>query len=235
MIPSQFYKDTGRSNINRVPQEIVHVLVGKDRKKFALHKIYLCSHSPYFKAAFEGGFSEAKTGEIVIKHTDSAIFGLFVEWLYTQKITEILCEDGNLKDAEKSVMDQPLLMELIQLWLLADYLEVPRLQNCAIDLLNQKMTRRNCFVPASTIKFTYEKTPTGSPLQKFFVDWLCLSGMIPADVASVLSKNPPAFSHDLVLAERLKSSRLGSRAALVNMSDYHIAVDSQKPRFRVAS
>jgi hypothetical protein len=54
----------------------VYIKVGKEKTSFGIHKDFLCSQSPYFKAAFNGGFEEAATGELYLEAANSATFGL---------------------------------------------------------------------------------------------------------------------------------------------------------------
>lgn len=46
----------------RLGREIVRIQVGKDLEKFVVHKILICDTSPFFRAAFNSGLEEAKTG-----------------------------------------------------------------------------------------------------------------------------------------------------------------------------
>ncbi|CZR58479.1 uncharacterized protein PAC_08371 [Phialocephala subalpina] len=45
---------------------------------FPIHKNYICHHSPYFEAAFNGRFIEGETQEMDIGDVEPMVFGLFV-------------------------------------------------------------------------------------------------------------------------------------------------------------
>lgn len=102
------------------PQTIVTVNVRKHAgakiHPFRIHKNYLCHYSPYFEAAFNGRFIEGETQVLELEDTEPRIFGIFVNWLYVQKITD---EDGQLASCS----------DCINLWILADKILVPSLQN----------------------------------------------------------------------------------------------------------
>lgn len=94
---------------------MVTVLVGPKKSKFAVHQDFLTYHSPYFAGCLEGSFKEAATKVVEIEHTTPEPFAFFVQWIYTKDITP-LPED----------VSQYLIL-LVDLGVLADYLQVPAL------------------------------------------------------------------------------------------------------------
>ncbi|KAF2431833.1 hypothetical protein EJ08DRAFT_165970 [Tothia fuscella] len=69
-----------------VSQDIVTVEIGPDREAFHVHKDLLTACSPYFKAAFEGGFKEAAEKSIHIDEVTPDIFKEFLDWLYSRRL-----------------------------------------------------------------------------------------------------------------------------------------------------
>jgi hypothetical protein len=118
------------------------VVVGPEGQRFGIHKDRLCSSSAYFKAAFEGRFQEAARGEVVLKGKNAMAFGVMVEWLYTGNITEELCQDRGLSNVQKLAKDRPTFSQLLDVWILADYLLAPQLQNFLVDLMEAKHMKR---------------------------------------------------------------------------------------------
>lgn len=150
-------------------QEIVYAVIGPEKMKFGLHRDLLCNMSPYFKAALWGDFQEAALGEVALPDFGVAAFERFNEWLYTGKITEELWEEEGLNTLQLYVNDVPSLPQLLDVWLLADYLLVPRLQNYVADMIAAKMKRRKVVALADFAHF-YERTEQGSLMRKFIVD-----------------------------------------------------------------
>lgn len=58
---------------------MVYIKVSKGKEAFGMHKDFLCSQSPYFRGAFDGGFEEATAGEPTLETTDPIVSGLLVE------------------------------------------------------------------------------------------------------------------------------------------------------------
>lgn len=134
-----------------------------------MHQDHLCANSPYFKSAFEGKFQEAELGEVTLKDTSVATFEMFNEWLYTGEIAEELCEENNLTDQELHAKDKPTINQLFDVWLLADYLLVPKLQNYAVDMMIAKQKNRN-IIPTGMFRRSYKDTQPGSLMRKLTVD-----------------------------------------------------------------
>lgn len=97
--------------------------VGKEHQKFVLHKNLIEHYSPFFENAFNSGFIEGQTQEMNLRDVDADIFGLVVNWVYTQKIIPPVEEEVRL-------------VELAQLWCLAGKFLIPQLQNQAIKQID---------------------------------------------------------------------------------------------------
>jgi hypothetical protein len=93
--------------------------------KFVIHKHLICHHSPFFAAAFNSNFKEGITQEMTID-VDHKVFGLFVNWLYNKVI---LGASG----------EQPDLPTLAHLWILADRVLIPKLQNQVMDIMYSRL------------------------------------------------------------------------------------------------
>ncbi|KFY04996.1 hypothetical protein V491_09219 [Pseudogymnoascus sp. VKM F-3775] len=154
------------------PQEIVYVIVGPEAQKFAIHKDQLCTNSAYFKAALEGGFQEAVRREVILDETNALAFGMMLEWLYTGKITEKLCSATGFSNADKLYKDKPTFRQLLDVWVLGDYLMAPKLQNFIVDMMEAKHMKRG-IPPVKDFTYFYEHTQSGSPMRKFLVD-MCI-------------------------------------------------------------
>lgn len=136
----------------------MRVIVGEEEKVYNLHKVYLTHYSPYFEKALNGEFSEATSNEVVLDHTEPNVFDWFVDWLYNQDLSYVPKQNS----VERST-------EMIKLWVLGDYLQVPRLQNLVVDKLfdfrAETIFQPGLALPPSMYAWVYENTPTASKLR----------------------------------------------------------------------
>ena len=137
------------------PQPIatVDVHFGDETKSFPVHKNFLTHYSPFFKKALDGNFLEGQTQTVNLHDTKPRAFGLFLGWIHTQKVEN---EHGL----------PPRNADLIHLWILADKLLIPALQNEAIQIMNST----NCSGVSSSFPTLYENTMQDSPLRRFWID-----------------------------------------------------------------
>lgn len=56
--------------------------------QFLIHKNLLCQRSCFFTAAFNGNFMEGATQSMVLDDVDADTFGVVVNWIYTQRISD---------------------------------------------------------------------------------------------------------------------------------------------------
>lgn len=134
------------------------------------------------------------------------IFGIFVNWLYTQ---EIMSGDG----------EAPSVRSLVYLWLLADRILVSSLQNQAIDLIERtRQQKGNDRLPSEIFPIIYDNTNVNSGLRLYVVR-VCSAPYL-AQIKN--SKNyPPQFLLDIVNAIRDRSTGK-DRLASVLMTPYHV-------------
>ncbi|KAN0122829.1 hypothetical protein V8E51_001155 [Hyaloscypha variabilis] len=141
------------------PQPIVEVHVTSPEgqtQSFRIHKNFICYYSPFFDAAFNGKSIEGKSQGPELDDTPHEVFGIFVNWLYMQKI-EIK------SDCEWDIG----CILLMNVWLLADRVMVPRLQNEALLLLERAGRDRE--FPPSQYRRIYRNTTQDSPLRACIV------------------------------------------------------------------
>ncbi|KAK0112499.1 hypothetical protein ONS96_001735 [Cadophora gregata f. sp. sojae] len=179
------------------PQPIVTVKVRADPNPsakwhtFQVHKNYLCHYSPYFRAALTGPFIESSDQSVQLEDTSPSIFGIFVNWLYTQTLIN--------KSSE-----QPLSSHLFKLWILADKMLIPRLQNDILSMLEE--ARKSKGLPSAVFAYVYENTAEGSVLRRYIVE-MCMA-------KTEAMKNPDDYPRELLL-EIVVEGRRREREALV--------------------
>ncbi|RYO32488.1 hypothetical protein AA0111_g4571 [Alternaria arborescens] len=74
------------------------VEVGPDRRKYHVQKAFLTHYSEYFSKALNGAWKEAKDKIIRLIDIEPAIFGLLIEWLYTQNLLNLITLNANKID-----------------------------------------------------------------------------------------------------------------------------------------
>ncbi|KAF5877974.1 uncharacterized protein Bfra_000139 [Botrytis fragariae] len=63
--------------------ELVTIIVGKEKRKFAVHKQLICESVAYFRGAFSvGGFKESQDCSMDIPEDEPGVFEYFMHWLY---------------------------------------------------------------------------------------------------------------------------------------------------------
>lgn len=188
---------------------------------FGMHEELACFHSPYFRAAFQGNFLEANTRELVLEKTDPEVFGLFVQWVYTLQIEETFCTDQSVALQERHRRDLPRRDQLIELWFLAEYLQVPKLQNHAIELIREKIFRANS-TAIKGLEKVYEQTTCGSPIRRIFVDYLCWSNILPEYLSGKREHFPPGMIFEWLIAERRRGMEPTKPYPIENPANYHV-------------
>jgi hypothetical protein len=91
--------------------------------------------------------------------TPHEVFGIFVNWLYVQNIKM----DSDCEWSIRCVL-------LVNVWLLADRVMVPRLQKEALRLLEDAGRMEDREFPPSQYERIYRKTTQDSPLRKCIVN-----------------------------------------------------------------
>jgi hypothetical protein len=125
---------------------------------FRVHKNYICHYSPYFDAAFNGSFIEGETQVLELEDTEPKIFGIFVNWLYTQ---DIIDEEGRPASCS----------DCINLWILADKILVPVLQNQTLGQLEVvRISSSKKRFSSAIFHRVWDNTTEDSPLRAYLVE-----------------------------------------------------------------
>lgn len=142
-------------------------LIAKDESKFTVHKAFACFYSPVLKAAFESEFIEGQTQTFRLSDYDADTVQLFVYWVYSQEVSpvQVPAKNDTLGKYEVFTAAQ---LALAQVWNLAGYLCVPRLQNYTIRKLEEVCDEFE-YVPNTALHYVYETTAVDSPLRKWFL------------------------------------------------------------------
>lgn len=155
---------------------------GDNPAKFVVHKDFVCHYSPVFRAAFNSAFIEGQTQTYHLKDSREKVVGLLVEWVYTKDISTSNDGDGY--------------GDLVELWILADKLCIPDLQNCVINTLgNITYKPATKILLGSQLKKLYLGTSFGSQLRRFAVAE-CARHTKPCNIIAKSGLFPKAFLAD---------------------------------------
>ncbi|KAJ8110299.1 hypothetical protein OPT61_g6824 [Boeremia exigua] len=149
------------------------VLVGKESVPFVVHEALLTHHSPFFRAALNGGFEEATTKTVHLTLATTKIFEFFVHWLYYQRIPNNN-DDPDLFAAWESVDDKGFreMENLIHLDVFCEQYDVPSLKRLSLNHLFEHLHEKEGLLPRTKdILYAYKNMPDDSPLCLFIADF----------------------------------------------------------------
>jgi len=234
--PSQRPDRNQRPDTTDLPMfepEFVTFKVGREEKIFEVHKGHACYYVPVFRVAFNNKTCiEGETQIYTIKHTTPDVFRLLIRWLYTQslvgplwKVPRPLPKFENAEERikayeqQRGAVDQDFI-DIIRLWLLADYLLLPKLQNLAMDELCRLYNAFRCDITIGTLQFIWDETAEESPLRKYFAAWYARvhDFDVSAPVLKQLTRNDILV--DLLVA--MQQFRMILPQANFYMKSYHV-------------
>ncbi|KAE8446884.1 hypothetical protein EG329_011515 [Mollisiaceae sp. DMI_Dod_QoI] len=180
--------------------QLVTLFAGNGAEKFVVHKDFACHYSPVFQAAFSSQFVEGQTQEYRLKDTTAEAIRLLVNWFYTQKVeVRQLGPEGNFSTKEVNMkFKHHEDITLVELWVLADKLLLPRLQNTIVEEM-QRLREQLRLAPINCYALAYEKTQEGSPLRRFLVDSSVGSSMQKPEFYECIEQFPKEMLMDMFI------------------------------------
>ncbi len=161
---------------NRNPAQLVTLYFGDSHQKFVVHKDFVCHYSPVLKAAFNSDFLEGQTQTYRFEETTEGALRLFVHWIYTQDL-DIARQDNSRKSNLEDDKNLPKITTreegqvMVELWILAEKLLVPSLQNAVVLGLEER--RKNThMIHSQCCTYVWEHTSKDSPLRQLFLHQL---------------------------------------------------------------
>ncbi|KAE8446885.1 hypothetical protein EG329_011516 [Mollisiaceae sp. DMI_Dod_QoI] len=173
------------------PKDLVTIVSknGSKESKFSIHKEFACRASPVLKAAFESSFVEGQTQTYKLDVSEDVIRAL-VRWIYTQDFKSVQITTGKFDQAEA--------MTLVQLWVLADKLLMPKLQNMLIREID-KARKTTKIIPTCCFQYVWENTAEESPLRILFIHE-CAMHIDSGWNKKLLSTFPHEMLQELIIA-----------------------------------
>ena len=103
----------------------VSLYVGQDHQCFVVHKNLLCHVVPFFSKAFDSGFTESTTSEMLLPDEDPQASSLFLVWLYK----------GLLPLVDASQIKEYPIDDYVRLYIMAEKCCLRALQKVAVNLI----------------------------------------------------------------------------------------------------
>ncbi|KAH6659410.1 hypothetical protein BKA67DRAFT_652640 [Truncatella angustata] len=192
--PGEYYADGEHDGFicPTEPMTIVHIEV-PDGKVYPVYAELLIHFSDYFRVALSDRWKQSETLKLkLIDREWSSVFPLFVHFITRMKIQKTSLTEPVLEIWGNEVIyedyQRPTWRECVNLWLLGDYLQAPKLQNNVIDVMVNRVqlgwcwgsdTWRRDFVPPFHVaRRVWEATLPDSPLRSFFLDILNNPGCV---------------------------------------------------------
>ena len=137
------------------PEPMAILLIGPKQHRFKVNKRLICATSPFFAERF-GDPSSTKSISLWLPRESSSMFSLFVDWVhlglrFRPHLEEMI---SNAYDAG-SEASQDIHWCLIRLHLFASRLGLYRLQDLAMDAIQDLYLRCDWDVPSGLIRFLY--------------------------------------------------------------------------------
>lgn len=195
---------------------IVQVKVGPEKNTFNIHKSILCNAGPYFKAALEGNFSEARDQILELPEDEPAVFERFQLWLYTNRVLE---EEENVGDVSYD--------ELVELYIFADLRGTTSLQNALVEHIIDKESLDEVF-PSDCIPRIYQCLSPNHPLRRLLVDMAAAFGNLDEWFKCNFNEFVPEFLMELVVAQyhmRTSKEGKGPRDVRLAPAKYYVMTD----------
>ncbi|KAF9701864.1 hypothetical protein EKO04_000819 [Ascochyta lentis] len=203
-------------------------MVGKGEKqqKYIVHEQLLTTRSLFFKKAMSGDWIEAKERIVKLPEDDSSVFNIYIDLLYTNKITVI--PDSGSGDAtggqEQNIF--ACLKEqnsLASLYVLAEKLQDIDAKNKTLAaMVASAFEKRSDGVMYSpgpdTIRTIYEGTPPGCLLRKLLVD--IYTSKATDQWIEKCKDWPDEFMRELLISVLKKRERVSGLVDITDLTAY---------------
>ncbi|KAE8446888.1 hypothetical protein EG329_011519 [Mollisiaceae sp. DMI_Dod_QoI] len=168
-----------------------------ESRAFVIHKDFATYHSPVLKAAFDSDFIEGQKQEYRFEDDfEEDVVRLLAHWFYTSILS--LSQINGLSWENETSMEAFTTQSrcLIKLYVLADRLLIPTLQNQVLLKLDELAEKRHTMA-VFMVPYVYENTGAESPLRQWMV-WMLAIEIAPNVYARESSKLPHSMLMDII-------------------------------------
>lgn len=149
---------------------------------FLMHKEFAWDASDVFEKAFNSDFAEGRTQTYEIDDTTPRAFRFVTQWIYQRVLKTYHDQSKDLKDAMQGMVPpyyktdlavgrHPLkaeAMALVETWILAGKLMIPKLQNEIMGELDYMLETTAIEVTSCCLNYLYKNTGGDGLLRRFF-------------------------------------------------------------------
>jgi hypothetical protein len=148
--------------------QVATILVGPSRIKFRVPVHVLTDQSPFFAKAFQGPFKEAETKVMELPDDEPETFARFKAWVRLAR-TKPDC----VAIADTEVKNHMKILDLAKLWVFAEKVRVPILQNTVMSYIVDRYKDYNGRnIALDTFNYVFDNTTEHSQLRRVFVDFV---------------------------------------------------------------
>ena len=144
-------------------------------KTWHLPKDLLVNSSPFFAAALNGSFAEARSKVVNFPEDDIEAFALFIQWLYIGEIAVDDCPADDCPsdhgDDDNHFCSAATTLTFVEAWILGDKLGCPIFKDLAMFGLIRALDR--WLINTNAVRTAYERSAQGSKLRKILLDQVC--------------------------------------------------------------
>ena len=146
---------------------------GKEQR-FTIHKDLVCASSKFFKVACSKRWAEGRAKQVRLDEVRTDTFRAYVVWVYAEKIT---ANKSTQADAKAAALDE--FTEMVDLYLLGEYLDDLRLRNAAMKALITNGKLWAIQLRPGLVDHIWKSTLPDSFLRKLIVDATIWRGLDP--------------------------------------------------------
>jgi hypothetical protein len=160
--------------------------VGQTKKEFTLYTEIATRSSKFFQAALRRDWKgrdwkESRENRVTLAEVHPGVFEGYLQWLNTGTITSSF------------PIDKPSAFELVELYILGDFLDDAAFRNAVLDDLTSSAFEM--WPGICSVSLVWENTPGDSPLRKLILEiWAKKPiGLIVEKLVNGVEEYPPAF------------------------------------------
>lgn len=173
-----------------------------------MHKAIACHHSPVLNKAFNGLFLEGQTQTFTIEDFKQPNAFYYIQsWMYTQQT-----------DSWKLEYGASCPVRIFHVWILADRLLMPRLQNAVMELMHDAPC-----VPLRQLRVVYDNTLPESKLRNYLIDLCAIRKFSKEDKDSWLAAGVPSELLLNILIAQIRD--IPPTPYNIKIEDYLVSVD----------
>lgn len=219
--------------------ELIRVYVGRENREFIINRAQLCAASSYFQEKLK---LVDDSSVMHLPHDSPAMFELFVTWVHSQvsfrkylddTITMACSQAANVpKGVDSPTLCQKLHWALVRLHLFASTLNIPTLQDTAMDAIQDLYLRRDWDVTPRFIAFLYEQCSPSASLR--LRRWAVAMVAYTLSSTNSLDRTPdsvPAQFHILLKTFPVFSAEYANHLRKMSVSGLDIRV--KNPQLRI--